>query len=128
MTKAYEFGWIRPVPEMLKQGCSFDMWEEEKGEVIYEPDFIFTVDEYGFFIYWIAEGREGQVLELCQVNDIRRGGVPKDPRLLSELQSRLKPGSSLEEVSLTICSGNDMVNINYLHVVCPNATTAEVTK
>jgi phosphatidylinositol phospholipase C beta len=82
------------------------------------------------------------VLELCQVNDIRAGGVPKvlkqfskvkilrfisnwkDPRLLYELQSRAK--GNLEDVSLTICSGYDMVNINYTHVVCPNEETAKV--
>ena len=35
------------------------------------------VDEYGFFIYWKSEGREGDVKELSQVNDIRQGELPK---------------------------------------------------
>lgn len=70
--------------------------------------------------------QDGQCLELCQVNDIRLGGTPKDPRLQSDLQARLKPGLSLEDVSLTICSGTDMVNINYTHVVCPDAETAKI--
>ena len=35
------------------------------------------VDEYGFFIYWKSEGREGDVKELSQVNDIRGGELPK---------------------------------------------------
>ena len=35
------------------------------------------VDQYGFFIYWKSEGREGDVKELSQVNDIRQGEMPK---------------------------------------------------
>ena len=35
------------------------------------------VDQYGFFIYWKSEGREGDVKELSQVNDIRGGELPK---------------------------------------------------
>ena len=50
--------------------------------------------------------------------------VWKDPKLLYELQSRSK--ENLEDVSLTICSGTDMVNINYTHIVCPDAQTAMV--
>ncbi|UXI17042.1 hypothetical protein NH340_JMT02985 [Sarcoptes scabiei] len=130
MTKAYEFNWRRSVPEELLSGSFFDVWEEvfigskEKGEIIYEQDALVKVDEFGFFIYWKSEGKEGQVLELCQVNDIRAGGVPKDARLFSELQSRFK--NNLEELSLTICSGTDMVNINYTHIVCSSTDLAKI--
>ncbi|XP_027200087.2 no receptor potential A [Dermatophagoides pteronyssinus] len=130
MTKAYEFNWCRPVPNELFDGNTFDVWEEvfigskEKGEIIYEQDALVRVDKFGFFIYWKSEGKEGQVLELCQVNDIRAGGVPKDIRLLAELQNRYK--HNLEEISLTICSGTDMVNINYTHIVGPNPEIAKI--
>ena len=127
MTKAFEFNWRRDVPKPLLDGNHFDRWEEEKGEIVYEPNCFFRVDEFAFYVYWKADGRDGQVLELCQVNDIRMGGTPKDPRLSQELQSRVKQGSTLEEVSLTICSGTDMVNINYTHVVCPDPETARVS-
>lgn len=123
MTKLYEFNWQRPVPPTLLKGCIFDRWEEEKEQAAYEPNALFKVDEYGFFIYWKSEGRDGQALELSQVNDIRAGGVPKDAKLLAELQAKNK--SNLEEVSLTICSGSDMVNINYTHVICPDVETAK---
>ncbi|KAF8792324.1 1-phosphatidylinositol 4 like protein [Argiope bruennichi] len=122
MTKLYEFNWQRPVPPALLKGCFFDRWEEEKEQAAYEPNALFKVDEYGFFIYWKSEGRDGQALELSQVNDIRAGGVPKDAKLLTELQAKSK--NNLEDVSLTICSGSDMVNINYTHVVCPDVETA----
>ena len=39
------------------------------------------VDQYGFFIYWKSEGREGDVKELSQVNDIRGGELPKVGKL-----------------------------------------------
>ena len=35
------------------------------------------VDEFGFFIFWKSEGREGDAKELSQVNDIRVGESPK---------------------------------------------------
>lgn len=45
-----------------------------------------------------------------------------------KLQNSLwnKYGESLEERSLTICSGTDYINVNYQHIVCPDAETAKV--
>lgn len=48
----------------------------------------------------------------------------QDFRLLAELQCRFK--GNLDELSLTICSGTDMVNINYTHIVGPTAEIAKV--
>ncbi|RZF37730.1 hypothetical protein LSTR_LSTR003141 [Laodelphax striatellus] len=124
MTKKFEFNWHIPVPEPLLQGCVFDRWTEDKDSTDVEPGCLFKVDEYGFFIYWKSDGREGDVIELCQVSDIRAGGLPKDSRLTSQLVS--KHGDTLEEKSLTICSGTDYININYQHVICPDAATAKV--
>ncbi|BET01285.1 phospholipase C [Nesidiocoris tenuis] len=123
MTKKFEFDWRIPVPEPLLKGCIFDRWSEDKDSSDLEPSCLFKVDEYGFFIYWKSEGREGDVIELCQVSDIRAGGLPKDSRLLAQLAN--KHGENVEEKSLTICSGTDYININYQHVVCPDAATAK---
>jgi phosphatidylinositol phospholipase C, beta len=49
----------------------------------------------------------------------------QDPRLLGQLTKA--HGDNLEDKSLTICSGLDYVNINYLHIVCPDADTALVS-
>lgn len=68
--------------------------------------------------------QEGDVIELCQVSDIRAGGMPKDMKLLDKLVNR--HGDQLEEKSLTICSGTDYININYQHVICPSAEIAKV--
>lgn len=65
------------------------------------------------------------MIELCQVSDIRAGGVPQDKKILSTLST--KHGNELDDKSLTICSGTDYININYQHIVCPDAATAKVT-
>ncbi|XP_020282663.1 1-phosphatidylinositol 4,5-bisphosphate phosphodiesterase-like isoform X2 [Pseudomyrmex gracilis] len=124
MTKKFEFNWQIEVPEALRTGCVFDRWTEEKDNTEIELNCLFKVDEYGFFIYWQSEGKDGDVLELCQVSDIRAGGVPRDLKLLDKLLS--KHGEQLDEKSLTICSGVDYTNINYQHVVCPDPATAKV--
>ncbi|XP_028050806.1 1-phosphatidylinositol 4,5-bisphosphate phosphodiesterase isoform X4 [Monomorium pharaonis] len=124
MTKRFEFNWQIEVPEALRTGCVFDRWTEEKDNTEIELNCMFKVDEYGFFIYWQSEGKDGDVIELCQVSDIRAGGVPKDPKLFDKLLS--KHGEQLDEKSLTICSGVDYTNINYQHVVCPDPATAKV--
>ncbi|XP_053972974.1 1-phosphatidylinositol 4,5-bisphosphate phosphodiesterase-like isoform X2 [Hylaeus volcanicus] len=124
MTKRFEFNWQIEVPPALRQGCMFDRWGEEKDNTDLELNCMFKVDEYAFFIYWQSEGKEGDVIELCQVSDIRAGGLPKDPKLYDKLLT--KHGEQLEEKSLTICSGVDYTNINYQHVVCPDPATAKV--
>ncbi|XP_071635792.1 1-phosphatidylinositol 4,5-bisphosphate phosphodiesterase isoform X3 [Temnothorax longispinosus] len=125
MTKRFEFNWQIEVPEALRTGCVFDRWTEEKDNTEIELNCLFKVDEYGFFIYWQSEGKDGDVIELCQVSDIRAGGVPKqDPKFFDKLLS--KHGEQLEDKSLTICSGVDYTNINYQHVVCPDPATAKV--
>ncbi|XP_012264573.2 1-phosphatidylinositol 4,5-bisphosphate phosphodiesterase [Athalia rosae] len=124
MTKRFEFNWQIEVPEPLRKGCVFDRWSEEKDNTEIELNCLFKVDEYGFFIYWKSEGKDGDVIELCQVSDIRAGGVPKDPKLFDRLAG--KSEDLLEDRSLTICSGVDYTNINYHHVVCPDAATAKI--
>ncbi|GBP10748.1 1-phosphatidylinositol 4,5-bisphosphate phosphodiesterase [Eumeta japonica] len=49
--------------------------------------------------------------------------LPQDSKLNSNLVN--KHGENLEDKSLTICSGTDYININYQHVVCPDAATAK---
>lgn len=64
------------------------------------------------------------MIELCQMSDIRAGGLPKDVKLANQLINR--HGDNVEEKSLTLCSGTDYININYLHVICPSPEVAKV--
>ncbi|XP_037917736.1 1-phosphatidylinositol 4,5-bisphosphate phosphodiesterase isoform X2 [Hermetia illucens] len=127
MTKKYDFDWIIPVPDELLKGCTFDRWFEDKDSTEFEQNCLFKVDEYGFFIYWKSEGKEGDVVELCQVSDIRAGGLPKEQKLVDKIAK--KHGNDLQAIddrSLTICSGTDYINIIYQHVICPDAATAKI--
>ncbi|KAM7349193.1 no receptor potential A isoform 1-T7 [Cochliomyia hominivorax] len=130
MTKKYEFDWIIPVPPELTTGCVFDRWfenEKETKENDFEKDALFKVDEYGFFLYWKSADRGGDVIELCQVSDIRAGGVPKDPKILDKVTKKCGADlAALDKKSLTICSNTDYINITYHHVVCPDADTAKI--
>lgn len=71
MSKTYNFDWQIEVPARLLKGDFFDRWDEENATL--EQNCLFRVDSYGFFIYWQSEGRDGQVIELSQVSDIRPG-------------------------------------------------------
>ncbi|XP_031839544.1 1-phosphatidylinositol 4,5-bisphosphate phosphodiesterase [Nomia melanderi] len=124
MTKKFEFNWRIEVPELLRNGSTFDRWFEDKETTEYEPNCLFKVDEYGFFIYWKSDGKDGDVIELAQVSDIRYGGTPKDPKLCNKL-SKHGTMEQIDEKSLTICSGIDYTNIHYQHVICADAQTAK---
>ena len=50
---------------------------QEKENTEYQPDCTFKVDDDGFFVSWKSEGKEGDVLELSTVNDVRPGEVPQ---------------------------------------------------
>ncbi|KAL5278131.1 PLCB4 family protein [Megaselia abdita] len=127
MTKKYEFKWVIPVPEELKEGCSFDRWFETKDIQDYEKDCTFKVDEYGFFLYWKSEDREGNAIELCQVSDVRAGGIPSDSKLLDKIAKKHGVDAyNLDKKSLTICSNTDYIKITYHHIICPDANTASI--
>ena len=71
MSKAYNFDWRIEVSPRLVKGDLFDRWDDDNGT--FEQNCLFRVDNFGFFIYWQSDGRDGQVIELSQVSDIRPG-------------------------------------------------------
>ncbi|XP_055374777.1 1-phosphatidylinositol 4,5-bisphosphate phosphodiesterase isoform X1 [Condylostylus longicornis] len=126
MTKKYEFNWIIPVPEELQTGCTFDRWFEQKDTTEFEPAALFKVDEYGFWLYWKSDGKEGDAIELCTVSDIRAGGLPVEPKLLDKVRKKCGgTDEQLDERSLCICTGPDYINITYQHIVAKDADTAK---
>ncbi|KAL3872744.1 hypothetical protein ACJMK2_035948, partial [Sinanodonta woodiana] len=124
MAKTYDFQWRILVPELLQKGAIFDRWDEECS--LLEPNCLVRVDEYGFFIYWKSDGKEGQVLEISQVNDIRLGLPPKinDPKVIIDLEQ--KGTGPMDSRTVTICSGLDLVNINYTPMIARDQETAKM--
>uniref|UniRef100_A0A665V4V8 1-phosphatidylinositol 4,5-bisphosphate phosphodiesterase n=1 Tax=Echeneis naucrates TaxID=173247 RepID=A0A665V4V8_ECHNA len=122
MTKSYEFNWQKHLPEFMQEGNSFDRFDEDP--YIFEPNCQMRVDEYGFFITWKSEGKEGQVLECSLINSIRVGAVPKDPKILSSFETIGKTEADLEGCIICICSGTDLVNLNFMFLVAESPDTA----
>ncbi|XP_055329428.1 1-phosphatidylinositol 4,5-bisphosphate phosphodiesterase beta-4-like [Paramacrobiotus metropolitanus] len=124
MAKQYEFNWQMEVPKQLLEGCSFDRWEEETGEI--EFDCKFKVDEQGFFLYYRSPNSKTEtvVLEMAYVSDIRNGIVPKNFAVHAELTERGK--GLLDDRSMTLCSGTDLVNVQYRHIVAPDPDTCKL--
>ncbi|XP_069811534.1 1-phosphatidylinositol 4,5-bisphosphate phosphodiesterase beta-4 isoform X2 [Dendropsophus ebraccatus] len=123
MAKPYEFNWQKPVPSFMQDGAMFDRYEEES--FVFEPNCLFKVDEFGFFLTWKSEGKEGQVLECSLINSIRYGMVPKDPKILSALESVGKAENELEGRVVCVCSGTDLVNINFTYMVAESVDVAK---
>nr|KAF6423396.1 phospholipase C beta 4 [Rousettus aegyptiacus] len=123
MAKPYEFNWQKEVPSFLQEGAIFDRYEEES--FVFEPNCLFKVDEFGFFLTWKSEGKEGQVLECSLINSVRLGATPKDPKILAALEAVGKSENDLEGRIVCVCSGADLVNIGFTYMVAENP---EVTK
>ncbi|XP_065776926.1 1-phosphatidylinositol 4,5-bisphosphate phosphodiesterase beta-4 isoform X1 [Muntiacus reevesi] len=123
MAKPYEFNWQKEVPSFLQEGAVFDRYEEES--FVFEPNCLFKVDEFGFFLTWRSEGKEGQVLECSLINSVRLGATPKDPKILAALEALGKSENDLEGRIVCVCSGADLVNISFTYMVAENP---EITK
>lgn len=107
----------------MQEGAVFDRYEEES--FVFEPNCLFKMDEFGFFLSWKSEGKEGQVLECSLINSIRCTAVPKDPKILSALESAGKAEGDLEGRIVCVCSGTDLVNINFIYMVAESVDVAK---
>uniref|UniRef100_A0AAY4CB67 1-phosphatidylinositol 4,5-bisphosphate phosphodiesterase n=1 Tax=Denticeps clupeoides TaxID=299321 RepID=A0AAY4CB67_9TELE len=121
MAKAYEFIWQKPLPGFMQEGAYFDRFDEDP--LVLEPNCFFRMDEFGFFLTWKSEGKEGQVLESSLINSIR-STIPKDPKILSSLEAMGKSESDLEGHTICICSGPDLVNLSFTYMVAQNTDVA----
>ncbi|KAL0967715.1 hypothetical protein UPYG_G00255940 [Umbra pygmaea] len=122
MTKSYEFNWQKALSVFMQEGASFDRFDEDP--FLFEPNCLVKVDEFGFFITWKSDGKEGQVLECSLINSIRVGAVPKDPKILSSFEAVGKKEEELEGCVICICSGTDLVNLSFMYMVADTPDTA----
>ncbi|CAL4093846.1 unnamed protein product, partial [Meganyctiphanes norvegica] len=123
MTKKFDFKWRLEVDKEISDGDTFDRWTEEKEVTDYEPDCMFKVDEYGFFVYWKSADRGGDCLELRTVSDIRKMKLPKDPKLSGKLVE--KHGKDVEEKMLGFCFGPNYVDVHLINFVCKDKDQAD---
>ncbi|XP_061110511.1 1-phosphatidylinositol 4,5-bisphosphate phosphodiesterase beta-4 isoform X1 [Conger conger] len=123
MAKAYVFNWQKCIPQFMQEGASFDRYEEDP--FVFEPKCFVRVDEFGFFLSWKSEGKEGQVVECSLINSIRSAVLPKDPKFLTCLEAPGQAESDLENRIICICSGTDLVNLNFLYLLADSSHTAK---
>uniref|UniRef100_A0A673WU92 1-phosphatidylinositol 4,5-bisphosphate phosphodiesterase n=1 Tax=Salmo trutta TaxID=8032 RepID=A0A673WU92_SALTR len=90
---------------------------------LFEPNCLVKVDEFGFFITWKSDGKEGQVLECSLINSIRVGAVPRDPKILSLFEAAGKKEEELEGCVICVCSGTDLVNLSFMYMVADSPDT-----
>uniref|UniRef100_A0A8C1U9H3 1-phosphatidylinositol 4,5-bisphosphate phosphodiesterase n=1 Tax=Cyprinus carpio TaxID=7962 RepID=A0A8C1U9H3_CYPCA len=121
MTKSYEFNWQKHIPDFLQEGAVFDRFDEDP--FVFEPSCHFKVDEFGFFLTWKSDGKEGQLLECSLINSVRPGVVPKDPKILASLEAAGKSEADLDGRIICVCSGPDLVNLSFMYMVTDNTET-----
>uniref|UniRef100_A0A8C1UB86 1-phosphatidylinositol 4,5-bisphosphate phosphodiesterase n=1 Tax=Cyprinus carpio TaxID=7962 RepID=A0A8C1UB86_CYPCA len=92
---------------------------------VFEPSCHFKVDEFGFFLTWKSDGKEGQLLECSLINSVRPGVVPKDPKILASLEAAGKSEADLDGRIICVCSGPDLVNLSFMYMVTDNTETAK---
>ncbi|RLU22284.1 hypothetical protein DMN91_004562 [Ooceraea biroi] len=101
------------VSQQLQDGEKFIKWDEDSGIV---TPVTLKVDKYGFYLHWVDQNHEMDMLDIAVIRDTRTGKYAKMPKD-AKLKSLVTMGSqdSLEEKTLTICYGSDFVNMNFLH-------------
>ncbi|XP_034173659.1 phospholipase C at 21C isoform X1 [Osmia lignaria lignaria] len=116
---------FRPVEvsKQLQNGEKFLKWDEDSG--IATPVTL-RVDKFGFYLHWVDQHNEMEMLDIAIIRDTRTGKyakVPKDPKLKSIVTVGFQ--DSLEEKTVTICYGSDFVNMNFINFCTTSAEIAQ---
>ncbi|KAM9316993.1 1-phosphatidylinositol 4,5-bisphosphate phosphodiesterase beta-1 isoform 2-T2 [Gastrophryne carolinensis] len=104
------------VSDTLKKGSKCIKWDDDS-TIVYPV--VLKVDPNGFFIHWVDQNKETELLDLSLVKDARWGKharIPKDPKLREQMEVG-NFGGRLEYRMFTIVYGPDLVNISYLNLV-----------
>lgn len=111
------------VSQQLQEGEKFIKWDEDSGLA---TPVTLKVDKYGFYLHWVDQNNEMDMLDIAVIRDTRTGRhakMPKDPKL----KSLVTMGSqdSLEDKTVTICYGSDFVNMNFINFCTTRAEIAQ---
>ncbi|VDN53535.1 unnamed protein product [Dracunculus medinensis] len=123
MAKEYQFNWKPNIPPALIDGTFFDRYDDES--TCLDLNAHVCIDDYGFFLYWSCEGKDAVVIDLVQLWEARVAGLPKDGRILFELEQR-GPRETLEERTVWITYGLDLVAVNSFYIVAQDIEIAKL--
>ncbi|XP_063725303.1 1-phosphatidylinositol 4,5-bisphosphate phosphodiesterase beta-4-like isoform X2 [Symsagittifera roscoffensis] len=77
--------WVSKVPQFLIDGVRAERIVPVAEDYdVFDQNAVLRVDQYGFFLNWKGDGREGQTIETCQISDVRRGARGQFGELLRE--------------------------------------------
>ncbi|CAB3397660.1 unnamed protein product [Caenorhabditis bovis] len=122
MAKEFQFNWRPTIPPSLLQGATFDRYDDES--TCLDLNANVRIDEYGFFLYWLVEGKDATVIDMGQIWEARPAGMPKDGRILFELEQR-GARETIEERTIWITHGQDLVNIQSFYLVADSVDVAK---
>uniref|UniRef100_A0A8C1UFA8 Phosphoinositide phospholipase C n=1 Tax=Cyprinus carpio TaxID=7962 RepID=A0A8C1UFA8_CYPCA len=114
------------VTESLRTGDKFIKWDDDCTTV---TPVMLRVDPRGYFLYWTDQNKETDLLDLSLIKDMRNGRFAKTPKE-AKLRELLDVGTlegKLENRTLTVVSGVDMVSITCLNFTAFSEEVAKVT-
>lgn len=112
------------VPQALQAGEKFIKWDEDPGS---GTPVTLKVDKNGYYLYWIDQNNEMDILDIATIRDVRTGRYAKIPKDL-KLRSIVAMGSldTLEEKTVTVCCGSDFVNLVFINFCCTKKEIARL--
>ncbi|XP_075154088.1 phospholipase C at 21C isoform X2 [Haematobia irritans] len=111
------------VSQALQDGEKFIKWDDDS--YVGTP-VTMRVDPNGFFLHWVDQNNEMDMLDIASIRDVRTGQYakkPKDPKL-SQIVT-LGSQDTLEEKTVTVCHGSDFVNISFINFCCTKKEIAQ---
>ncbi|KAJ8986065.1 hypothetical protein NQ317_003359, partial [Molorchus minor] len=85
------------------------------------------VDPNGFYLYWVDQNHETDLLDIVVIRDTRTGRhakIPKDPKLRQIVT--MGSQDTLEEKTVTVVCANDFVNIGFINFCCTRKEIARL--
>ncbi|XP_015028767.2 1-phosphatidylinositol 4,5-bisphosphate phosphodiesterase classes I and II isoform X3 [Drosophila virilis] len=112
------------VPQALQDGEKFIKWDDDSGS---GTPVTMRVDAKGFFLYWVDQNNELDILDIATIRDVRTGQYAKKPKDAKLRQIvTMGPQDTLEEKTVTICHGSDFVNMTFVNFCCTRRDIAQI--
>ncbi|KAH8412514.1 hypothetical protein KR009_002733 [Drosophila setifemur] len=112
------------VPQALQDGEKFIRWDDDSGT---GTPVTMRVDAKGFFLCWVDQNNELDILDIATIRDVRTGQYAKKPKD-NKLRQIVTLGQqdTLEEKTVTVCHGSDFVNMTFVNFCCTRRDIAQI--
>ncbi|KAJ0066880.1 hypothetical protein NL108_004851 [Boleophthalmus pectinirostris] len=113
------------VSHTLRTGSNFIKWDEDLSTV---TPVMLRVDSHGFYLQWMDQNKDTELLDLTLVKDVRTGRSTKTAKE-AKLRELLDAGNlvgRLENRMLTVVTASDLVNVSQLIFIASQEDEAKV--